>query len=127
MQIQPGPANAVTTLHFLESLHDEFEGHVLLIWDGLPAHRSKRVTQFVQQQTWLTVERLPAYAPELNPVEYLWAAMKTKHTANVAADTIADLSDRIEKAYNQYCSEHHALQGFLKASKLYSREQIQNK
>jgi DDE superfamily endonuclease len=39
-----------------------------LLWDGLPAHRSNKMRAFVaSQRHWLVVERLPAYAPELNP------------------------------------------------------------
>jgi hypothetical protein len=41
-----------------------------LLWDGLPAHRSRAMrTWLATQRSWLVVERLPAYAPELNPVE----------------------------------------------------------
>jgi DDE superfamily endonuclease len=46
---------------------------VVLLWDGLSAHWSTRMRAFLDSQhDWLTVERLPTYAPELNPVEYLW-------------------------------------------------------
>ena len=41
-----------------------------LVWDGLPAHRSKAMQAFLRRQrSWLVVEPLPAYAPDLNPVE----------------------------------------------------------
>src|SRR5262249_51788011 len=41
-------------------------------WDGLPAHKSKVMQEYLlQQRSWLTVERLPGYAPDLNPVERL--------------------------------------------------------
>ena len=44
---------------------------VVLLWDGLSAHWSYKMrTHLHAQRHWLTVERLPAYAPELNPVEY---------------------------------------------------------
>jgi DDE superfamily endonuclease len=40
-----------------------------LLWDGLPAHRSNAMRDWLNtQRSWLVVERLPAYAPELNPV-----------------------------------------------------------
>jgi transposase len=40
-----------------------------LLWDGLPAHRSRAMRAWIRiQRSWLVVERLPAYAPELNPV-----------------------------------------------------------
>jgi hypothetical protein len=48
-----------------------------LLWDGLPAHRSKAMGAWLNtQRSWLVVERLPAYAPELNPVEGLWSSFK---------------------------------------------------
>jgi transposase len=44
---------------------------------GLPVYRSKAMAAFVaSQRDWLVVERLPAYAPELNPVERVWANLK---------------------------------------------------
>ncbi len=58
-----------------------------LLWDGLPAHRSKAMQAFVaSQRDWLVVERLPGYAPELNPVEQLWANLKGNELANVACE-----------------------------------------
>jgi hypothetical protein len=48
-----------------------------LLWDGLGAHRSRAMQAFlVTQRDWLVVERLPAYAPDLNPVEGLWSNLK---------------------------------------------------
>lgn len=62
---------------------------VTLVWDGLPAHRSKAMNDFLAAQTdWLTVERLPAYAPELNPVETLWSNIKGTELANLCPNTI---------------------------------------
>jgi transposase len=41
-----------------------------LLWDGLPSHRSTAMRNWIRtQRSWLVVERLPAYAPEFNPVE----------------------------------------------------------
>src|SRR3989344_5389118 len=40
---------------------------LVLLWDGLPAHRAKVVRRFIEENRhWLTVHRFPAYAPELN-------------------------------------------------------------
>jgi transposase len=48
-----------------------------LLWDGLPAHRSRDMQRFLtSQRRWLVVERLPGYASDLNPVEALWANLK---------------------------------------------------
>ncbi|MFJ6673372.1 transposase [Actinosynnema sp. NPDC091369] len=43
----------------------------------------------VAEQDWLTLERLPAYASELNPVELLWSSLKKRELANLAGDHLA--------------------------------------
>jgi DDE superfamily endonuclease len=44
-----------------------------VVWDRLPAHRSRLVAQFLGSlDGQIAIEYLPPYAPELNPVEYLW-------------------------------------------------------
>jgi transposase len=65
---------------------------VILVWDGLPVHRSRAMRAWLaSQRDWLQVVALPAYAPDLNPVEGLWSAVKGKDLANYAATDAADL------------------------------------
>lgn len=65
------------TVQFLTHLRRHLAGPLLIIWDRLPAHRSRRAVDFVRQHgDQILVEHLPAYAPELNPVEYLWGHWK---------------------------------------------------
>ncbi|MEW6003537.1 MAG: IS630 family transposase [Nitrospirota bacterium] len=95
---------------------------LLLIWDGLPAHRSKQVNKFLNnERSWLKVARLPAYAPDLNPVEYLWSAMKNKDLCNLVPEGIKSLK-RAAKRSKQRIERHPTLlKSFLKASGLYER------
>jgi transposase len=61
-----------------------------LRWDGLPSHRSTAMRRWLNtQRHWLVVGRLPAYAPELNPVEGLWSCLKAVELANLASLTLA--------------------------------------
>lgn len=89
-QVKPDSYNTPSLIAFLEELRRHFRGrNVILIWDGLPAHRSHDMTAYLRRQTaWLTVERLPGYAPELNPVEYLWGNVKGQELANLCADSL---------------------------------------
>jgi hypothetical protein len=43
------------------------------------------------QRSWLVVERLPAFAPELNPVEGLWSSLKAVELANLTGPTLAEV------------------------------------
>jgi hypothetical protein len=70
----------------------------VLVWDGLSAHWSRAMRAWAAEQNWLTLERLPAYAPELNPVELLWSAIKTRELANLAGDHLADVADAADAA-----------------------------
>jgi transposase len=107
-------------LRFLKELKTGMRGRkLLLIWDGLPAHRAKIIKAYIaRERTWLRVERFPAYAPELNPIEYLWSAMKRKDIANHPPSGLACLRQAIHKSKRRL-SNQKLLKGFLKASKLY--------
>jgi len=105
---------------FLDALHREIPGRVVLLWDGLPAHRSNVVKDHVEKnKEWLQVERFPAYAPELNPLEYLWSTLKGKDVANFCPDTLADIEQNLHDATSRIQSESGIIVGFLRASTLY--------
>ena len=73
----PGAIRSPQIIQFLAHLLRHIPGKLPIVWDGLPGHRSRAVWQFVQQQRGrLWLEYLPGYAPELNPVEYLWSHWK---------------------------------------------------
>ena len=40
----------------------------------------------------LVIERLPAYAPELNPVEYLWGHLKEHELGHLLVSQLHELS-----------------------------------
>jgi transposase len=60
---------------------------VTLILDNLAVHRSKAMRAYVASRAWLELEFLPAYAPELNPVEGVWANLKGGELANLSAES----------------------------------------
>lgn len=87
-QTRPAPYTTAALIGFLRQLHRHFRRRrVILLWDGLPAHRSRGMRDyFAQQRRWLTVERLPAYAPDLNPAEPLFGNVKGSELANHGGD-----------------------------------------
>lgn len=77
-RLYPGAIRAKQLIHFLGQLRRQIKGKLLLVWDNLPAHRSRAVRRWLgQQRGAIWAEHLPAYAPELNPVEYVWSYWKT--------------------------------------------------
>ena len=94
----------------------EFKGKkVILVWDGLPSHRSRRMTQYLQRQrSWLNVTRLPSYAPDLNPVEYIWANIKGKELANLCSDDLTLMVEGVRKGFSRIHESNQLNYSFLK-------------
>ena len=55
----------------------------MLVWDGLNTHTSRAMRELIAARAWLTVFQLPAYAPELNPVE-MWLSQCELRRSSVA-------------------------------------------
>ena len=92
-QIHAGSIKSLQVVEFLQHLQRHIRGKMLVIWDGAPIHRSVLVKDCVAaSQGRITLERLPAYAPELNPVEYMWGHLKTHEIANLIATKAWELS-----------------------------------
>jgi transposase len=60
------------------------------------------------------VERLPAYAPELNPVEGLWSSLKAVELANLATPTLAEVIDQAHKGIERVRWTPHLAYSFLR-------------
>ena len=96
---RPGSISTPEVVEFLRNLRRHVAGPVVVVWDRLGAHRSNvTMTHVTAQAHWLRVEYFPAYAPELNPLEYLWATFKGKDVANYPADSIAELDDHLRRS-----------------------------
>ncbi len=112
--LRPGSYDTEALIAVLEQLKAFYEGEqVVLVWDGLSAHWSRAMRAWVNGQDWLTLERLPAYALELNPVEMLWPAIKTRELANVAGDHLVDVADAAERGINRICEDDRLPWSFL--------------
>jgi transposase len=92
-QIQAGSIKSLQVVEFLRHLQRHIPEKILVIWDGAPIHRSLLVKNHVASTKGrLVVERLPAYAPELNPVEYMWGHLKNHEIANLIVTKAWELS-----------------------------------
>jgi transposase len=125
LYVQEQTINKETILAYLPALREQLGEAVVLLWDGLPSHRSKDVSAYVAANSdWLTVERFPSYAPELNPVEYLWSALKGKDMANYCPDETLELAQRLQTGQERIGDDQEKLYGFLVGSTLYEKELI---
>jgi putative transposase len=107
-------------IEFLAELHQLEPGRrMVLLWDGLPAHRSRCMRDWIhRERAWLSVERLPAYAPELNPTEQVFGNLKSGELANLCSQTIADVQTIAEDGLDRIGSDAQLCFAFLRHSGL---------
>ena len=118
-ELRPGAYNDETLIEFLSELNVLEQRPVLLIWDGLPSHRSRRMSDWVAgQRHWLSVEPLPGYAPELNPLEQVWGSLKSKELANLCSATIDQVANVAEDGLDRIGSDAALCFAFLRHSGL---------
>lgn len=98
-RLHRGTIKAAQAVEFLRQLQSQIKGALLVIWDGLAVHRSRKVKSWVEQTAGkVALARLPAYAPELNPTEYVWGHLKKHALANYCPRSLHELSEAARKA-----------------------------
>ena len=98
-RVQRRAIRSPDVVRFLRHLLRHIEGGLLVVWDGLPAHRSRTVQAFASEQAGrVHVERLPGYAPELNPKEGIWKHLKRVELKNVCCPGLEALTGELRRA-----------------------------
>jgi transposase len=118
-ELRPGAYNDEMLIEFLSHVNEIEQRSVLLIWDGLPAHRSRRMTDWVKSQRhWLSVEQLPGYAPDLNPLEQAWGNLKSQELANLCSATIHEVASIAQGGLDRIGTDADLCLAFLRHSGL---------
>jgi transposase len=105
---------------FLAHLLREVPGRLLIFWDGAPIHRSHLIKALLANGAAhrLHLERLPAYAPELNPGEGLWGHLKGVELRNVCWFSIPHLRHELRDAIKRVRRKPRLIHGFFRGAKL---------
>jgi putative transposase len=96
----------------LDGAHQQLGGPLVLVWDGLNTHVSRAMRELIAARDWLTVFQLPAYAPELNPVEPVWSNLK-RSLANLVKQDIGQLTALVKTRLRRMQYRPGLLEGFL--------------
>jgi transposase len=89
----PGAIRSEQVIEFLGVLKSQIKRSLLIVWDGVATHRSRKVKAWLEARGGdIAIARLPPYAPELNPVEAIWAYLKKHEIANLCLNTIGEVS-----------------------------------
>jgi transposase len=93
-----GKLNGESFVSFLQNFMKGRSGKVFLVLDGHPAHTAKVAESYVTSLGGrLEFHRLPTYAPDLNPDEFVWSHMKTNGVSKKPLKQNESLRQRVEE------------------------------
>ena len=107
--------NGLDSVHFLTHVHSQTNRKLLVIWDGSPIHRNTDVREYLANGAakHIHLERLPAYAPDLNPDEGTWRHLKRVELANICCADLLDLHAQVGLAVSRLRRKPHIIQSFF--------------
>ena len=105
-------------VRFLKQLRYELRRPIVVVLDRLAAHRSAAKQLQREGRTDIRCEWLPAYAPDLNPVEALWSYTKHSDLANFLPDDTPDLRRTVYHSLAAQRRRRSLLRSFFHAAEL---------
>ena len=107
-------------VEFLTALVRHIRQPLILVWDRLSAHRSATVRDYIDNlKGRIHVEYLPSYAPELNPVEYIWAHWKQHELPNVCPKDFWQLSEAARRTLRRMRRRPRLITAFWQQASLW--------
>ncbi|HYV79317.1 MAG TPA: transposase [Streptosporangiaceae bacterium] len=100
------------------TVHQHLAVPLIWCWDNLNVHLAPQLADFAaENKDWLRIYRLPAYAPDMNPVEGIWSLLK-RSIANFAAADLDGLVRIIKRKLKKIQYRPHLIDGCLTATGL---------
>jgi len=108
------------SVYFLKHLLRQTESKLLVIWDGSPIHRNQYVKDYLSNGAakQIHLERLPAYAPDLNPDEGVWDYLKYVELKNVCCTDLGDLRQELNLAIRRLRRKPYLIKSFFELAGL---------
>jgi transposase len=110
---------AVVVKQFLHLLFRQLPAPLILVWDRLKAHRAHVVQRLFSRKLNRYNVFFPPYAPELNPVEYVWGYLKMNPLGNMPVSDVTELATLARKNGRSLRHKQTLLHSFLKHSSLF--------
>lgn len=114
--------NSFDSVAFIQRLQARWpKNKLLVIWDGSPIHRFRAVRAFQQTPAAenFVLERLPGYAPDLNPLDAgVWHHLKDVALANVCCHDLNQLREELARAIKALRTKPRLIQACFGAAKL---------
>lgn len=114
-----GYFNSYESANYLKQLMHTLKGNVIILWDGGSMHKGS----FIQEvkdlyHERLIIDKLPSYAPMLNPVEALWSWLKYGQLSNFSPYDVWQMNDVAIGIMEMIKHDQHRLDSIFSASDL---------
>ena len=117
--VRPSSLNGLHSIEFLIHLGRLAGDRLLVIWDGSPIHRRAEVKEFVAEAgDAIHLEPLPPYAPDLNPVEWLWRQLKEGKLRNLSCLDLDQLHWEFHLALGRVRQKRRLFRSFFEGAGL---------
>jgi transposase len=103
---------------FVRWLRRRIRGRIILVLDRWSVHRSGARRLVDRFGSKVQIEWLPAYAPELNPVEPVWSHTKYAELANYIPDDVSHLAHEVTRSLDRTAGDQSLLRSFFHGAKL---------
>jgi transposase len=120
-RLLPDDANAhgEDTVAFLKQLKRHIPGAMTIVWDRGNIHdRSKVVRAYLAGHPEVVTEKLPGYAPEMNPDESVWQHTKHGRLANFAPEDTTELRSEMIREFVRLHESPELLAAFIRHAKI---------
>jgi transposase len=116
MMVQQRAFRSPDVVRFLQHLLHHIAGKLLVIWDGSPIHRAQPVKDFLANggAERIRLERLPGYAPDLNPDEGIWNYLKRVELRNACCSDLDELRGAMRLAKERLRHKRRVIRGCIK-------------
>jgi transposase len=115
LHVQEDAYHGSDVVRFLKHVLRHIPGNLLILWDGASIHRSQAIKEFLiaGAAERIHLERLPGYAPDLNPDEGIWSYLKYRELKNVVCQNQGELRYELRLAVARLRHKRHVIQGCI--------------
>jgi transposase len=117
-QIHSDNINFEKVMVFITLLHRQLRRKFILVLDRYSAHRKAVRLMQAKHADWFEAAWLPAYAPELNPVEMVWNHTKYADLANFIPEDVNDLQQSVAASIENTRTQTQLLRSFFQYARL---------
>ena len=115
LHVQEQAYHGEDVVRFLEHVLRHIPGKLLIMWDGATIHRAQAIKDFLSAGAAqrIHLDRLPGYAPDLNPDEGIWSYLKYRELKNVVCQNKSELRYELRLAVARLRHKRHVIQGCI--------------